>query len=280
MKISCPCRESRPGRRKLIRLVSTGPGTGWTVRGSNPGGGDISRTLPDRSWGRPSLLDNGYRVFSPWVKRPGRGVDHPPPSSTKVKERVVIPLLSLWAFVACSRLNFHIVMIAIRYIARRRSTCTRRYDKMWCGLYHAFAATLLKYVTADIRRLTTGTRSEKCAVRRFRRSTNVIECTYTNLDSAAYFTSSHVCIFITFCWPCNLKYACNKTNLMHYLSSVYWVTAPLHVSGLRTPPSGGSNVRVYVTIGTFCTSSSTVGGHQVGFITRLCVCLRACNLLS
>jgi hypothetical protein len=23
---------------------------------------------------------------------------------------------------------------------------------------------------------------------------------------------------------------CNKTNLMHYLSSVYWVTTPLHVS--------------------------------------------------
>jgi hypothetical protein len=27
-------------------------------------------------------------------------------------------------------------------------------------------------------------------------------------------------------------YACNETNLMHYLSSVYWVTSPLHVSGL------------------------------------------------
>jgi hypothetical protein len=37
--------------------------TGWTVRGSNPGGGKIFRTLPDRSWGPPSLLYNGYRVF-------------------------------------------------------------------------------------------------------------------------------------------------------------------------------------------------------------------------
>jgi hypothetical protein len=27
-------------------------------------------------------------------------------------------------------------------------------------------------------------------------------------------------------------YACNKINLMHYLSSVYWITIPLHVSGL------------------------------------------------
>jgi hypothetical protein len=26
--------------------------------------------------------------------------------------------------------------------------------------------------------------------------------------------------------------ACNETNLMHCLSSVYWVNTPLHVSGL------------------------------------------------
>jgi hypothetical protein len=31
----------------------------------------------------------------------------------------------------------------------------------------------------------------------------------------------------------NLRtHACNETNLMHYLSSVYSVTTPLHVSGL------------------------------------------------
>jgi hypothetical protein len=34
---------------------------------------------------RPSLLFNGYRVAFPGVKRPGRGDDHPPPSSAKVK---------------------------------------------------------------------------------------------------------------------------------------------------------------------------------------------------
>jgi hypothetical protein len=27
------------------------------------GGGEISRTRPDRPWGPPSLLYNGYRVF-------------------------------------------------------------------------------------------------------------------------------------------------------------------------------------------------------------------------
>ena len=34
-----------------------------------------------------SLLYNGYRVSFPCVKRPGRGVDHPP-SRVEVKERV------------------------------------------------------------------------------------------------------------------------------------------------------------------------------------------------
>jgi hypothetical protein len=35
--------------------------TGWTVRGSNPGGDEIFRTCPDWPWGPPSLLYNEYR---------------------------------------------------------------------------------------------------------------------------------------------------------------------------------------------------------------------------
>ena len=38
------------------------------------------------------------------VNGPGRGVDHPPPSSAEVKERVML-LLPLWAFMAGSRVN-------------------------------------------------------------------------------------------------------------------------------------------------------------------------------
>jgi len=41
-----------------------------------------------------------------------------------------------------------------------------------------------------MRCLTTGIRSEKCTIRRFRPCANVIECTYTNLDSIAYYTPS------------------------------------------------------------------------------------------
>jgi hypothetical protein len=44
--------------------VGTGLATGWTVRGSIPGGVEIFSTRPDRPWGPPSLLYSGYRIFS------------------------------------------------------------------------------------------------------------------------------------------------------------------------------------------------------------------------
>jgi hypothetical protein len=57
----------------------------WAGRSRDviPVGGEIFRTRPDRSWGPPSLL---YGSF-PGLKRPGRGVDHLPPSSTEVEVR-------------------------------------------------------------------------------------------------------------------------------------------------------------------------------------------------
>ena len=58
----------------------------WTVRGSNPFGGEIFHTRPDLPWDPASLLYNGYRVF-PGVKRTVRGIDHPPLSTADVKER-------------------------------------------------------------------------------------------------------------------------------------------------------------------------------------------------
>jgi len=58
--------------------------TGWTVRGSNPGGGEIFRTCSDMPWGPPSLLHNGFRVFPGGKERPGRDADPSPPSSAMV----------------------------------------------------------------------------------------------------------------------------------------------------------------------------------------------------
>jgi hypothetical protein len=43
-------------------------GTGRTVRGSNPGGGEVFRIRPDRPWDPPNLLYNGYCVFFPGCK--------------------------------------------------------------------------------------------------------------------------------------------------------------------------------------------------------------------
>jgi hypothetical protein len=47
---------------------------------------------PHQPWSPPSLLHNGYWVSFPGVKRLGRGVDHPPSSSARVKERVELYL--------------------------------------------------------------------------------------------------------------------------------------------------------------------------------------------
>ena len=62
--------------------------------GSNPGGSEIFRTRPDRPWGPPSLLYNGYRVF-PGGKAASCGVDNTSPSSAEVKESVELELYSL-----------------------------------------------------------------------------------------------------------------------------------------------------------------------------------------
>jgi hypothetical protein len=46
----------------------------------------------------------------PEVTRPGRGVDHQPPSSVEVKERVELYHYSPWSFVASSRVNFTLLL--------------------------------------------------------------------------------------------------------------------------------------------------------------------------
>jgi len=66
--------------------------TGWTVRGSNPGGGEIFRTRPDRLRVPTSFLDNGYRVFPGGKVRPGRDADPSLPCSAEVKNRVELYL--------------------------------------------------------------------------------------------------------------------------------------------------------------------------------------------
>jgi hypothetical protein len=93
--------------QSVLRLA-----TGWTVWGSNPGGGEIFRTCPDRPWGPASLLYNGYGVF-PGVKG-GRDVTltpHPLLVPWSWKGRAIL-LPPLWAvrpvhsLSACTRVHF------------------------------------------------------------------------------------------------------------------------------------------------------------------------------
>jgi hypothetical protein len=67
----------------------------WTVGGSNPVVGEILRTLPDRPWDPFNLLYTMGTVSFPGLKRPGRGVDHPPASSAEVEGRVELHVYSL-----------------------------------------------------------------------------------------------------------------------------------------------------------------------------------------
>ena len=75
-------------------VVGIATGYGWTVRGSNPGGGEIFRTCPDRPWGPPSLMYIRYRVFPGVKERPGRDAGPSPPSSARGHERVEVYLYS------------------------------------------------------------------------------------------------------------------------------------------------------------------------------------------
>jgi hypothetical protein len=83
------------------------------VRGSNPGGDEIFHTCPDRSWGPPILLYNGYQVFSGGKERPRRDADPSPLLvSWSLKSRS-IPLLPLWAVWPVQSLSTIIIIIII-----------------------------------------------------------------------------------------------------------------------------------------------------------------------
>ena len=71
------------------RGPGSAPGTATGYGLDGPGiesrwGGQIFRTCPDRPWGPPSLLYNGYRVFTGVKERPRRDADPSPPSSAIV----------------------------------------------------------------------------------------------------------------------------------------------------------------------------------------------------
>jgi len=81
---------SQRHRKKIHQVMATG----WTIRESNLNGGEIFRTCPDRPWGPPSFLYNGYRVFPRGKERLRRDADPSAPSSAVGHERVELYLYS------------------------------------------------------------------------------------------------------------------------------------------------------------------------------------------
>jgi len=83
--------------------------------------GEIFRTHPDRPWGTPSLLYNGYRVFL-GGKTAGAWCWLPTPSSVNVKERVELYFYSpsgpLWPVIGWPLpLHFY---LSLSYLSTRR----------------------------------------------------------------------------------------------------------------------------------------------------------------
>jgi len=62
-----------------------------------PVGGEVFRTCPDRPWGPPSLLYNGYRLFPGGEERPGRAADLSPLLVPRSRKSIAMPLLPIWA---------------------------------------------------------------------------------------------------------------------------------------------------------------------------------------
>jgi hypothetical protein len=61
----------------------------------------VSPCRPDRFWGPPNLLCNGYRgALSPKVKWPGREADHSLPANAEAKKTWIYIFTSPYAFVA------------------------------------------------------------------------------------------------------------------------------------------------------------------------------------
>jgi len=103
-------------RSKPLFLSGPDSATGWTVRGSNPGGAEIFRTCPDRPWGPPSLLCNEYRVFPVGKERPGRDADPSLPSSAIGHEKVELYLYSSYGAYSLYRASVPVQGCTLPYL--------------------------------------------------------------------------------------------------------------------------------------------------------------------
>jgi len=75
------------------------------------------------------------------------GIYHPPLPSTKFKERVelAIPLLPLWVFIECSRVNFTFLhYILVKTVNEKKNTLTEKVRKCFENMYYSPVAIACK----------------------------------------------------------------------------------------------------------------------------------------
>ena len=94
--------DSSVGIATRYGLDRTGIESRWGERFSAP--------VQTHRGAHPATNTIGTRPF-PGIKQPGRGFDHAHPSRAEVKKSRAIPLLPLWAFVACCRVKFYLAIL-------------------------------------------------------------------------------------------------------------------------------------------------------------------------
>jgi 8-oxo-dGTP pyrophosphatase MutT (NUDIX family) len=75
-------------------VVGIATAYGLDGSGIESGDSEIFRICPDRPWGSPSLLYNGYWIFPGGKLQQGGDADPSPPSNAEVKNRVELYLYS------------------------------------------------------------------------------------------------------------------------------------------------------------------------------------------
>jgi hypothetical protein len=96
-------RDSSVGIANGYRLDGPGIEYQW--------GRDFPHPSRPATGGPPSLLYNGYRVFTGGVNRPGRGADHPPANNAEVKKEYRYTFTRIWTFMACYRVTFTFTLL-------------------------------------------------------------------------------------------------------------------------------------------------------------------------
>jgi hypothetical protein len=110
----------------------------------------IFLTCPDGTEAHPAYCTMGTGSY-PGIKRLGRGVDHPLHLAPRLKNRA-IHLLLLWAFVACSGVNFTrpscisecILGVTGQIVDGGRNACTQIVERIetrqFCARLHIWAS--------------------------------------------------------------------------------------------------------------------------------------------